>query len=201
MLVETRKIKPYQRNARKNDATVAKLAELIPRVGFNVPLVLDRKNVIVKGHARWKAAVKLGMTAVPCVYTDADEETIKLDRLADNRAQEFSTWDVELLSGELASLNLNFAFDLGTLNFELADNPRKTADAHALAPADDSPPSGRREEAAPAGREDRNDGGNGDKPYISDADVRDAYSLPVADYDEVTCDKCGNHMFIRHPGR
>jgi ParB family chromosome partitioning protein len=125
VMVETRKIRPYHRNPRKNDATVDKLVELLPRVGFNVPLVLDRQNVIVKGHSRWRAAVKLQMKEIPCVYSDADPETIKLDRLADNRVQEFSSWDKELLGAELASLNLDFAFDIGSLDFELADNRRK----------------------------------------------------------------------------
>jgi ParB family transcriptional regulator, chromosome partitioning protein len=171
VMVETRKIRPYHRNPRKNDATVDKLVELIPKVGFNVPLVLDRQNVIVKGHSRWRAAVKLQMPRLPCVYSDADPETIKLDRLADNRVQEFSTWDKELLGGELASLNLDFAFDLGTLDFELADNRRR-----------------------PAGEVDSNG-----EPFISDADVAGTASLPANQYTEVTCNKCGNKMFVRKP--
>jgi ParB family transcriptional regulator, chromosome partitioning protein len=193
VLVETRKIKPYHRNPRRNDATVDKLVELIPKVGFNVPLVLDRNNVIVKGHTRWKAAVKLGMAQIPCVYTDADEETIKLDRLADNRVQEFSLWNDELLRGELASLNLDFAFDLGTLNFELADNRRRPPGGG----ADQS--AGREsgeERSPPTGREGSGDDGTGE-PFISEEDVRGTASLPVSEYDEVTCNKCGNRMYVR----
>jgi ParB family transcriptional regulator, chromosome partitioning protein len=172
VMVETRKIKPYHRNVRHNDVTVEKLAELIPKVGFNVPLVLDRDNVIVKGHTRWKAAVRLKMPRIPCVYTDADPETVKLDRLADNRVQEFSAWDQELLGGELASLNLNFAFDLGTLDFELADNRRR-------------PP---------------NQTVEGDAPFISEGDVRSTASLPVNEFHEVKCNKCGNTMFVKKDG-
>ena len=85
-------VKPYVRNPRKNDKTVNLLVEIIPKVGFNVPLVIDRNGIIVKGHARYAAAIRLGMEEVPCVVTDADEETIKLDRLADNRISEFSEW-------------------------------------------------------------------------------------------------------------
>ena len=33
----------------KNEKTVDLLVKYIPKVGFNVPLVLDRNNVIVKG--------------------------------------------------------------------------------------------------------------------------------------------------------
>ena len=74
-------VKPYVRNPRKNDKTVNLLVEIIPKVGFNVPLVIDRNSIIVKGHARYAAAIRLGMEEIPCVVTDADEETIKLDRL------------------------------------------------------------------------------------------------------------------------
>jgi ParB family transcriptional regulator, chromosome partitioning protein len=193
VMVETRRIKPYHRNPRRNDATVDKLVELIPKVGFNVPLVLDRNNVIVKGHTRWKAAVRLKMAALPCVYTDADEETIKLDRLADNRVQEFSSWDQELLGGELASLNLDFAFDLGTLDFVLADNRRR-------------PPGLTGEPAAPSGAGAPGESGlaagerEDDRPFISDDDVRATASLPVNEYHEVTCNKCGNRMFVKKDG-
>src|SRR5215469_1431770 len=80
---------------------------------------LDHHNKIVKGHSRWQAALRLGMTELPCLYTDADPETIKLDRLADNRMQEFSLWDEDLLASELASLNLGDGFDLSSLNFKI----------------------------------------------------------------------------------
>ena len=40
-------VKPYVRNPRKNDKTVNLLVEIIPKVGFNVPLVIDRNHEIV----------------------------------------------------------------------------------------------------------------------------------------------------------
>lgn len=121
VMIDTDKIKPYIRNARKNDETVMKLCEIIPKVGFNQPIVIDKNNVIVKGHSRWKAAVKLGMDKVPCIISENDEETNKLDRLADNKIQEFSQWDDEILSTELASINIpdleieDFGFELSSL--------------------------------------------------------------------------------------
>lgn len=109
-------IKPYIRNARKNDKTVELLVELIPKVGFNVPIVIDHAGVIVKGHSRFKAAIKLGMEEVPCVITDADEEAIKLDRIADNRVSEFSEWINEPLMHELDMLTVDFSM----LDFKVA---------------------------------------------------------------------------------
>lgn len=110
-------IKPYIRNPRKNDKTVDLLVQIIPKVGFNVPLVIDKKGVIVKGHSRFRAAIKLGMKELPCVITDADEETIKLDRLADNKISEFSEWVNDDLMHELDSLNIDF--DLSTIGFDM----------------------------------------------------------------------------------
>ena len=40
-------IKPYIRNPRKNDKTVQLLCEIIPKVGFNVPLVIDKNGIIL----------------------------------------------------------------------------------------------------------------------------------------------------------
>ena len=108
-------IKPYIRNPRKNDKTVDVLVKIIPKVGFNVPLVIDKKGVIVKGHSRFKAAIKLGMEEIPCIITEADEEAIKLDRIADNRVSEFSEWLSEGLSHELDMITL----DIGDLEFDM----------------------------------------------------------------------------------
>lgn len=105
-------VKPYVRNPRKNDKTVDLLVEVIPKVGFNVPLVIDRNGIIVKGHARYAAAIRLGLAEIPCVVTDADEETIKLDRLTDNKISEFSEWLDEDLLHEIDMLNLDFDIDL-----------------------------------------------------------------------------------------
>lgn len=114
-------IKPYIRNPRVNDKTVELLCEIIPKVGFNVPLVIDKNGVIVKGHARFTAGIRLGMTELPCVVTEADEEAIKADRITDNKISEFSEWVNEELLHELDMIDfdINFAeFGLPTPTFD-----------------------------------------------------------------------------------
>ena len=111
VMIPINQIKPYVRNPRKNDKTVQLLVDIIPKVGFNVPLVIDKNGVIVKGHARFTAAIRLGMTEVPCVVTDADEEAIKLDRIADNKISEFSEWITDELLHEVDMLNIDFDLD------------------------------------------------------------------------------------------
>lgn len=117
-------VKPYVRNPRKNDKTVELLCKVIPKVGFNVPLVIDEKGIIVKGHARFTAAIRLGMTEVPCIVTHADEEAIKADRIADNKISEFSEWVNEELMHEIDSIDLDFDFgELGLPKISFDDIP------------------------------------------------------------------------------
>lgn len=111
-------IKPYFKNPRKNDKTVEMLVKVIPQVGFNVPILIDKNGVIVKGHARYKAAFKLGMEEVPCVVTTASPEQINLDRITDNRISELSEWMEEGLLHELDTLDVKFNDILGDLDLK-----------------------------------------------------------------------------------
>lgn len=117
-------IKPYVRNPRKNDKTVELLCKVIPKVGFNVPLVIDPNGVIVKGHARFTAAIRLGMKELPCIITHADAEAIKADRITDNKISEFSEWVNEELMHELDMIDLDLDFDeLGLPKMDFEDIP------------------------------------------------------------------------------
>lgn len=104
-------IKPYVRNPRNNEKTVNLLVEIIPKVGFNVPIVIDKNGVIVKGHARYFAGIKLGMTELPCIITNADEEAIKADRITDNKISEFSEWVNDELLHELDMISFDINFE------------------------------------------------------------------------------------------
>ena len=102
---DVNELTPYARNARINDKTVPYLVNSIKRFGFKVPLVIDEKGVVVCGHTRLKAALECGMARVPCVLADdLTEDEIKAFRLADNKIQEMSSWDDDLLDQELVEL-------------------------------------------------------------------------------------------------
>lgn len=103
-------IKPYVRNPRRNSKTIDLLCHIIPKVGFNVPLVIDENGIIVKGHARFAAAIRLGMEELPCIVTHADEEAIKADRITDNKISEFSEWVNEELLHEIDMIDLDIDF-------------------------------------------------------------------------------------------
>ena len=96
---------PYENNARINDHVVPALMNSIERFGFNQPVVIDRSNIIVCGHTRIKAAIRLGMTEVPCVYAEGlTQKEIDAYRLADNKVAEQALWDYEKLNNELAKI-------------------------------------------------------------------------------------------------
>lgn len=111
-------IKPYEKNPRKNEEAAKYVAESIKQFGFKVPIVIDKDNVIVCGHTRYKAAKKLKIKKVPCIKADdLTEEQIKAYRLADNKTGEFAEWDMELLIPELEGLNLT-DIDMEDFGFE-----------------------------------------------------------------------------------
>lgn len=111
-------LKPYEKNPRRNDASVEYVANSIKEFGFKVPIVIDRDGVIVAGHTRYKAAKKLGMEKVPCIVADdLSEAQIKAFRLADNKVGEFSEWDLNLLGSELGDLSNIFNFDMADFGF------------------------------------------------------------------------------------
>lgn len=112
-------IKPYEKNPRKNDSAVDSVANSIKEFGFKVPVVIDKDNVIVCGHTRYKAAKKIGLKAVPCVVADdLTEEQIKAYRLADNKVSEKSEWDFDLLGEELNNI---FDIDMSDFGFDLEE--------------------------------------------------------------------------------
>jgi ParB-like chromosome segregation protein Spo0J len=68
MKIELRKlseIKPYPGNPRQNDDAVDAVAASLREFGFRQPIVVDGEGVIVCGHARYKAALQLGLEKVP----------------------------------------------------------------------------------------------------------------------------------------
>lgn len=100
------KIKPYENNPRDNDNAVEGVAKSIKAYGWQQPIVVDKDNVIIVGHTRYRAAQKLGMKTVPVLVADKlNEQQVKAYRLADNKTGENSIWDNKKLLKELESLD------------------------------------------------------------------------------------------------
>ena len=96
-------IKPYESNPRNSELSLPKVKDSIKNFGFNQPILIDKDNVIITGHTRYKAAKELELDNVPCIIvTDLSEQQIKAYRIADNRLNEDSKWDSKLLNIELS---------------------------------------------------------------------------------------------------
>lgn len=115
--IELTELIPYENNPRNNEEAVEPVANSIKTFGFKVPIVVDRNNVIIAGHTRYKAAKKLGLEKVPCIVADdLTDEQVKAFRLADNKVGELATWDLELLNIELENI---MDIDMSEFSFDL----------------------------------------------------------------------------------
>jgi len=107
---------PYKNNPRRNEKAVDVVVRSIQEFGFRVPIIVDPDNVIICGHTRRLAALRLGFAEVPvCVATDLTPEQIRAYRLADNRVAELAEWDEKLLKEEIAKIG---GVDLSGLGFD-----------------------------------------------------------------------------------
>lgn len=126
-----KEIIPYEKNPRMNDNAVDAVAKSIEQFGWKVPIVIDKDNVIVTGHTRYKAALKLGIKTIPCIVADdLTDAQVKAYRIADNKVADFSIWDNKLLLNELDEIgqlgdDLFTGFTLGD-TFDILDEEDKS---------------------------------------------------------------------------
>src|SRR6516162_8204347 len=134
-------IKPYEHNPRVNDQAVDAVAASIREFGFRQPIVVDDEGVIIVGHTRYKAALKLGLDKVPVhVATGLSPAQIKAYRIADNQTATLSRWEDDRLPFELKELQ-QLNFDLNLTGFAAEELLRllQPAASPALTDPDDIP--------------------------------------------------------------
>lgn len=113
-------VHPYENNPRYNEHAVDAVAQSIKDFGFKVPIVIDKDNIIVTGHTRYKASIKLGLKKVPCIKADdLNEDQVRAFRLADNKVSELAEWNMDLLNEELSLLK---DFDMEAYGFEVLES-------------------------------------------------------------------------------
>jgi len=121
---------PYAANARTHsDAQVAQIASSIAEFGFNVPCLVDERGVLIAGHGRLPAAMKLGLESVPVIRLEhLSDAQARAYRIADNQLTLNSGWNDELLAAELGRLRED-GVDLGLLGFDDDELERLLAEA------------------------------------------------------------------------
>ncbi|QNL30296.1 ParB-like nuclease domain protein [Microbacterium phage ClearAsMud] len=117
-MVKVADLRPDPDNPRVNSGAVAYVVESIRQFGFKVPIVVGTDNLIRAGHTRYRAAVQLGLTEVPCIdASDLTEDQQKAFAIAENRTSDFAFFDLPKL-GEVVQdipLDLLAGFDIDAL--------------------------------------------------------------------------------------
>ena len=133
----------YERNPRKHDHAVKRMAEAIAEFGFRIPCVVRSDGTLIDGHLRLKAAQRLGLATVPVVLADElSDAQLKAFRLLANRSATWAHWDESLLPIELRELQ-TLEFDLSLTGFsdaEIAGLLSQAGDPTGLVDEDDAPP-------------------------------------------------------------
>jgi DNA modification methylase len=110
---------PYVNNSRTHsESQVSQVAASIKEFGFTNPVLIDDENMIIAGHGRIQAAMRLGLAEVPCIrLSHLTENQKKAYIIADNKLALNAGWDEELLRLELGNLDEN-DFDLSLTGFD-----------------------------------------------------------------------------------
>lgn len=101
---------PCEKNPRFNEASVDAVANSIRDFGFRAPIILDKKKIIIAGHTRYKAALKLGLEEVPVIIADdLTKKQADAYRIADNSAGSKSLWDMDLLGDQVKAIEYDLS--------------------------------------------------------------------------------------------
>jgi len=89
---------PWEKNPRKNDHAVDDVARSIKRYGFGSPITARLEDrMIISGHTRMKAAMRLGLDLVPCRFLDISRREAEELAIVDNKTGEIADWDDDIL--------------------------------------------------------------------------------------------------------
>lgn len=113
-------LKPHPQNSRKHsEEQIQQLMASISQFGFNGTILIDEENVILAGHGRTQAMIRLGRETIPCLrkegLTDVEKRAYVI---ADNAIGLNSEWDEDVLASEVAMLMEN-GFDLSDFGIPL----------------------------------------------------------------------------------
>ena len=117
--IDPNEVMPYERNAKKHDEKqIRNIANSIKRFGWQQDTVLTADNVLVIGHGRRLAALKLGCEMpyhrIDKTADKVTDEDIRELRIADNQTNAETGFDLDVLAVDTEDLDFEgFDFDFG----------------------------------------------------------------------------------------
>ncbi len=112
----------YEGNSRvHSEEQISQIIRSINEFGFTNPILIDENNMIIAGHCRLEAALKLGLKELPCiVIRDFSDSQKSAYIIADNKLALNSGWDEKLLKSQFEFLKQK-EFDLTLTGFDLEE--------------------------------------------------------------------------------
>lgn len=116
--IDPKALKPYKNNAKiHTDEQVDQIILSIQDFGFNDPIAVDENNMIIEGHGRQLAAIRMGLDQVPCIrLSGLTDEQKKAYIHVHNQLTMNTGFDLEILEQELQSIT---TVDMGAFGFDL----------------------------------------------------------------------------------
>lgn len=117
--IDPNDVVPYERNAKKHDEKqINNIAVSIRRFGWQQDTVLTADNVVVIGHGRRLAAIKLGCEMpyhrIDKTADELTEKDIRELRIADNQTNAETGFNQDVMAQEIEDLDFeDFDFDFG----------------------------------------------------------------------------------------
>ena len=112
---------PYKNNPRLHPPEqIKRIAKSINAYGFINPILIDPNGEIIAGHARYEAAVLLGLETVPTLaFAHLTKAQRHAYRIADTKLAEGGSWSIDRLRIEVDMiLSLDGSFDMTLTGFE-----------------------------------------------------------------------------------
>mgnify|MGYP000904053237 CR=1 FL=1 len=137
--VDPKTLVPWEENPRINDHVVDQLAATIKELGFSDPIVARTENrMVIAGHTRLKAALKLGLEVVPVRWMDVTDLRARQLAIASNKLGERAAWDDGVLSEVLRQIASDAPeFDSQLLGFSSVELDKLIGDAGSWQDGDD----------------------------------------------------------------
>lgn len=114
---------PYENNPRHNEEAVDATIASMQQCGNIDPIEVDENNVILSGHTRRLALLKMGYEESDVIrVTGLTDLQKRKYRILANKTNEFAGWDFDKLEMELDGLDFEgFDFGLDFLNDDPSD--------------------------------------------------------------------------------
>lgn len=118
-IAKTGDLIPYVNNSKLHpEEQIAQIAASIKEFGFNDPIAIDGENVIIEGHGRLLAAMRLKLDEVPIIRLNhLTEMQKKAYIIAHNKLTLNSWFDEDILKVELEELD-RIGYDMDLTGFD-----------------------------------------------------------------------------------